>query len=177
MESRHPGYFVAATSLNGNAPARADGCSPARYIDAEQIPFLVLPKGGFGGVGIGDVMVARMKRDGVERTIYGIVADAGPAHQLGEGSAALNAALLGRTRPLINMRDSWALDIEGSAVTTLVLGGTRDKFRGDYSRKNVEAVAKAEFTRWGGADPLARLDACVARAKVNRKCDAQRDRC
>jgi hypothetical protein len=177
-ESRYPGYFVAATTLNHNAPARADGCAPARYIDAEEVPFLVLPKGGFGGVEIGDVMVARIKRDGFERTVYGIVADAGPAHQLGEGSAALNAALLGRAgQPLMNMRDSWALDIEGPPVAMLVLGGTRERFKGDYSRKNVEAVARAEFARWGGSQPLARFDACVARAKINRKCDALRDKC
>lgn len=177
-ESLFAGYFVAATTLNHNAPARPDACAPARYIDAEEVPFFVLPKGGFGSVGIGDVMLARMKKDGIERTVYGLVADAGPAGKFGEGSVALNAALLGKADvPVMNMKETWALDIEGPQVTVLVLGGTRDRFRGDYSRKNVEAVAKAEFARWGGANPLARLDSCVARAKVNRKCDAQRDKC
>jgi hypothetical protein len=176
-ESPFAGYFVAATTLNHNAPARSDGCAPARSIDAEQVPFFVLPKGGFGGVGIGDVMIARMKRNGVERTVYGVVADAGPAGQFGEGSVALNAALLGKEAPVMSMRETWALDIEGSPVTVLVLGGTRGLLKGDYSRRNVEAVSRAEFARWGGRDPLRQLDACTAGAKVNRKCDAQRDKC
>ena len=177
-ESRFAGYFVAATTLNHNAPPRPDACAPARYIDAEQVPFFVLPKGGFGGVGIGDVMVARMKKDGVDRIVYGVIADAGPAGKFGEGSVALNAALLGKAdMPVMNMKETWALDIEGPQVTVLVLGGTRDLLKGDYSRKNVEAVSRAEFAKWGGGDPMRRLDACAARAKVNRKCDAQRDAC
>jgi hypothetical protein len=177
-ESPFAGYFVAATTLNHNAPARPDACAPARYIDAEQIPFLVLPKGGFGGIGIGDIMIARIRQGGAERIVYGLVADAGPAGQFGEGSVALNAALLGKAdRPVMNMKETWALDIEGPPVTVLVLGGTRELLKGDYSTDNIEAVARAQFARWGGREPLRRLDACEARAKVNRKCDAQRDKC
>jgi hypothetical protein len=172
------GYFVAATTLNHNAPARADGCAPARYIDAETIPFFVLPKGGFGGVGIGDVMVARLSKSGVERMVFGIVADAGPPGKFGEGSVALNAALLGKAEvPVMNMKETWALDIEGPPVTVLVLGGTRALLKGDYSKSNIEAVARAEFTKWGGREPMRQFNACAAAAKVNRKCDADRDRC
>ncbi len=169
-ESPYAGYFVAATTLNHDAPARADGCAPARYIDAETVPFFVLPKGGFGNIGIGDVMIARLKHNGADRLVYGIVADAGPPHQLGEGSVALNAALLGKTgQTVMNMRDVWALDIDGPAVAVLVLGGTKQLLKGDYSRNNVEAVARGAFARWSGdrQDPLRRLDACMAQAKVN----------
>ncbi len=177
-ESPFAGYFVAATTLNHNAPARADGCAPARYIDAETIPFFVLPKGGFGDVRIGDVMVARMTKGGVERTVFGIIADAGPPGQFGEGSVALNAALLGKADvPVMNMKETWALDIEGPPVTVLVIGGTRGLLKGDYSKKNIEAVARAEFSRWGGHDPMRQFNACAAAAKVNLKCDATRDRC
>lgn len=170
-ESPYAGYFVAATTLNHNAPARADGCAPARYIDAETVPFFVLPKGGFGKIGIGDVMVARLRHNGADRLVYGIVADAGPPHQLGEGSVALNAALLGKSgQTVMNMRDVWALDISGPPVAVLLLGGTKHLLKGDYSRRNVEAVARGEFARWSGdpKDPLRRLDACIAQAKVNK---------
>jgi hypothetical protein len=168
-DSPYTGYFVAATTLNHNAPARADGCAPARYIDAETVPFFVLPKGGFGDIGIGDVMVARLKHGGADRLVYGIVADAGPPHQLGEGSVALNAELLGKYgQTVMNMRDVWALDIAGPTVAVLVLGGTRHLLKGDYSRTNVIAVARREFARWNGDDDsLRRLDACMAQAKVN----------
>jgi hypothetical protein len=169
-DSNHPGYFVAATTLTRNATARADGCAPARYLDAEEIPFFVLPKGGFGDIGIGDVMVARLKRDGMDSTVYGIVGDAGPPHKLGEGSIALNAALLGKSgEPVLNMRETWALDIEGPPVAVLVLGGTRHLLNGDYSRSNIEQIARGEFARWGGGDPFRHLDACTARARINPK--------
>jgi hypothetical protein len=171
-ESRFPGYFVAATTLNQNGGARNDGCTPARFIDAEQIPFFVLPHGGFGDVGIGDIVVARLKRDGADRVVYGVIADAGPPTQLGEGSIALNASLLGkRGDTVMNVRDVDALDIDGPAVSVLVLGGTRDMLKGDYSRRNIEAIGRREFWHWSGADgdPLRRLDACMAQAVVNRK--------
>lgn len=171
QESDYPGYFVAATTLqHANTPARADGCKPASFIDAEEVPFLVLPKGGFGKVGIGDIAVARLKQNGNDRLVYGLIADAGPPHRLGEGSVAMNASLLGKgEQPVLNMRQAWALDIEGRAVAMLVLGGTRSQLNSNYSRANVEAVAKRAFERWGGGNPLARFDACIAQADVNLK--------
>ena len=42
-ESRHPGYFVAATTLTLPGPVRPDGCEPLSYLDAAEIPFFVLP--------------------------------------------------------------------------------------------------------------------------------------
>lgn len=169
--TNYAGYFVASTTLTHDAPARADGCAPARYIDAEQIPFFVLPKGGFGKVGIGDLMVARLKQGDSDRIIYGLIADAGPAGKLGEGSVALNAALLGKgEKPILNLKDTWALDISGPAVAILVFGGTRSLLKRNYSKSNIESVARQVFARWGGnIDPIRRLDACMAQAKVNSK--------
>jgi hypothetical protein len=170
-ESDHAGYFVAATTLqHPGAPKRADGCTPSAFIDAEQVPFIVLPKGGFGKVGIGDIAIARLKQGGNDRLVYGLVADAGPAHRLGEGSVALNAILLGKDRqPVLSMREAWALDISGPPVAMLVLGGTRTELNKNYSRANVETVARRAFERWGGSDPMRRFDACMAQADVNTK--------
>jgi hypothetical protein len=169
-ESDYPGYFVAATTLNHIAPWRTDGCSPARFIDSETVPFAVLPRGGFGDVRIGDVMVARLIRGGEDRLVYGLIADAGPAHRLGEGSIALNGALLGKVGPVRSLKETWSLDISSGKVAMLVFGGTRDLLNGNYSRQNVEAVARREFQRWGGGrDPVQRLDACIAVAPVNAK--------
>jgi hypothetical protein len=167
--SRAPGYFVAATTLTHEGrPVRADGCAPAHYIDAEEVPFFVLPGGPLGEMKIGDVVIARMKAGGADRLAFGIAADIGPIHNFGEASIAFNQALLGKTGEIaMNVRDVWALDIANKPVNVLVLGGTRHLFRGDYSRANVEAVARAAFARWGGPDPLRRLDACAAAAKAN----------
>ena len=167
--SRAPGYFVAATSLTHEGrPVRADGCAPAHYIDAEEVPFFVLPGGPLGDMKIGDVVIARLQAGGADRLAFGIAADIGPIHNFGEASIAFNQALLGKSGEIaMNVRDVWALDIANKPVGVLVLGGTRHLFKGDYSRANVEAVARAAFARWGGADPLRRLDACAAAARPN----------
>lgn len=167
--SRAPGYFVAATTLTHEGrPVRADGCAPSHYIDAEEVPFFVLPGGPLGDMTIGDVVIARMRSGGADRIAYGIAADIGPIHNFGEASIAFNQALLGKSGEIaMNVRDVWALDIANKPVGVLVLGGTRHLFRGDYSRANVEAVARAAFARWGGPDPMRRFDACAAAAREN----------
>lgn len=164
------GYFISSTTLENRVAPREDGCAPGRYLDAETVPFVILPKGGFGKVGIGDVAIARLKQGGIDRVVYGIVGDGGPATKLGEASIAFNAMLLGRYGDVfLDMKDTWTLDIEGPAVSLLVLGDTQRSLNGDYSPRNIEAVARRELARWNGnGDPLARFEACRAIAPVNR---------
>ena len=160
------GYFISATTLENNTPHRGDGCAPHRYLDAERVPFIVLPKGGFGRVQVGDIAIVWRK----DKLVYAVVGDGGPATKLGEGSIALNAMLLGKYgEPFLNMKATWSLDIDsGGPVSILVLGGTHRSLRGDYSPANVETVARQEFAQWGGrGDPLRRFEACRAAAPVN----------
>src|SRR5579859_386239 len=160
------GYFISSTTLEANTRPRADGCAPNRYLDAEVVPFVVLPKGGFGKVRIGDIAIVQFKN----RVVYAIVGDAGPATKLGEGSIGLNARLLGKFgEPFLNMKATWTLDIDsGGPVSILVLGNTHGRLNGDYSPRNVETIARRELSRWSGAgDPLARFEACRAMAPVN----------
>jgi hypothetical protein len=160
------GYFISSTTLEANTKPRPDGCAPTRYLDAEVVPFVVLPKGGFGKVQIGDVAIVRFR----DRVVYAIVGDAGPATKLGEGSIALNAMLLGKFgEPFLNMKATWSLDIDsGGPVSILVLGNTRGGLNGNYSPLNIESVARRELSRWSGpGDPLARFEACRAAAPVN----------
>jgi hypothetical protein len=177
-ESRYPGYFVVATTLNQNGPPRADGCAPARYIDAEQIPFFVLPGPAFGHVEVGDIVVGQLKLGAREQIAFGIAADTGPFDQLGEGSIAFNQRLLGRSDPVMNRQDIESVDIdlayiarqEGlqGSLAILVLGGTKRLLDGNYSRENVERIGRQEFARWnaGAADGTRRLDACIAQARI-----------
>jgi hypothetical protein len=174
-ESRNPGYFVAATTLTRPGPMRADGCEPSSYIDAAEIPFFVLPGGNFGHIEIGDIVIGHFKSDRTERVAFGIAGDAGPIEQFGEGSIAFNQILLGKTgQPVINVRDVNALDIdsdflkkENATLAILVLGGTKKRLGGNYSRENIEKIGREELARWnGGGERLTqRLNACVARAK------------
>jgi hypothetical protein len=160
--SPYAGYFLSATTLvDDSAPTRDDGCRPGHYMDSETIPFIVLPRGGFGKVGIGDVAVVRTETEGNSRIVYAIVGDGGPAHRIGEGSIALNQLLLARSGPAMNTRDVYAIDISGKAVSMLVLGGTKAQFNGDYSPQNIRAVSEKHFRQWSGGDTTARLDACV----------------
>lgn len=169
-DSDHSGYFISATTLEQDAPVRPDGCAPSRFIDAEQIPFFVLPGGGFGNVRIGDIVIARMETGARDRLVFGIVADAGPIHRFGEGSVALNQALLAKSDPVMNVKSVYALDIS-APVSVLVLGGTKSLLKGNYTRQNIEAVGRQEFARWNGnhANPTRRLDACVRQSAGNRR--------
>jgi hypothetical protein len=52
----------------------------------------------------------------------------------------------------------------------LILGGSGKALNQDYTRDNIERVARVAFARWGAeknADPIERFDACVAGAPVN----------
>jgi hypothetical protein len=159
------GYFVSSTTLENSTPARADGCAVHRYLDAETVPFVVLPLGGFGQVRVGDIAIVQS----TDRTVYALVGDEGPGTKLGEASIALNAKLLGKFgEPLLTMKDTWAIDIQGRAVSLLVLGGTNKGLNGDYSPRNIEAVAQRELKRWNGnGDPMTRFDACRTAAPGN----------
>jgi hypothetical protein len=160
---RDSGYFVAATTLKQDSDTLPNGCAPSRYINAEQIPFFVLPDDAFGKARAGDIVIGRLARAPSDRVVYGVVGDTGPVAQFGEGSIAFNRALLATSKPIENGHDANTLDISSGPVTILVLGGTKGRLAGDYSPQNIEQVGSSEFARWSGGSPneTRRLDACV----------------
>jgi hypothetical protein len=165
--SRYAGYFLAATTLRQIGPTREDGCAPEHYLDAETVPYFVLPKGGFGNVRVGDVVIAQIIQHNITRTVFGVVGDAGGG-RLGEASVAFNAALLGKSvSTMASMRETWSLDVDGPKVALLVLGGTNEKLNGIYTAANIAEVARSELGRWNGGDTMRRFDACVSAATVN----------
>jgi hypothetical protein len=181
--SHYPGYFVAATTLAGTADGLAgetlpsDAVAPAecranRFIDAERVPFFVIPGGGMGEIGIGDIAVVYAKVGGVEKIVYAIIADSGPSASFGEGSIALNQILLGQEgRPVMNNAEANKLDIGPSrnlAVGVLLLGGTRQLLNGDYSLSNIERVGREQLSLWSGAGAgESRLRSCAGEARPN----------
>jgi len=160
---RHDGYFVAATTLKQATTDPSNICAPSRFMDAEQIPFFVWPDDAFGNARLGDIVVARIETAKAHPIVYGIVGDTGPLAHLGEASIAFNQALLAKSNPIMNEHDVDALDISGAPVAVMVLGGTRSRLNGNYSRQNIEAVGRREFARWNGdsSDPTRRFDAAV----------------
>jgi hypothetical protein len=175
-ESRYPGYFVAATSLQRNGTkARDDGCAPLGFVDAEVVPFFVLPHAATGRVGIGDVVIGHLKTAQGERVVYGFAADIGPGGQFGEASYAF-ARLLRADIPEtpMNVIDVYKADIgsnwlraNNATLSILALGGTKALLRGDYSKENIERIGRREFARWSGGNGTRRFNACVAQAKEN----------
>jgi Fungal chitosanase of glycosyl hydrolase group 75 len=167
------------TTLKQRAEVRADGCAPERYIDAQHIPYFVLPGRPFGDIDVGDVVVGHFKVGVLERLVFAIAADTGPFDKLGEGSIAFNQKLLGSPDRPFNMKSAYALDIslaklaakrgEPARLAVLILGGTRHLFNDSYSREKVETIGRQKFARWAGGDAnaTARLNACVALAKAN----------
>ncbi len=160
---RDAGYFVAATTLKQDRDGLPNGCTPSGYMDAEKIPFVVLPDDAFGKARIGDIVVARSAKTLGNRIVYGVVGDTGPVAQFGEASIAFNQALLSKSQLIRNGRDVLGLDISGGQVTILVLGGTKSLLEGDYSRQNIDEVGRLAFARWNGdtTNLMRRLDACV----------------
>ena len=173
-----PGYFVAATTLTNAQVQQAHSelapkeCDPSRYINAEQVPFFILPGGHIGEAKVGDIVIAHARIGNEERFVYGVIGDAGPAQNFGEGSIAFIQELLGtRGEPVMNSAALNALDIgkdSNVTVAILILGGTKELLGGDYSRDNLEKIGKEQFAKWGKADPIQRLKSCIKQAKPNQ---------
>jgi hypothetical protein len=172
-----PGYFVAATTLlNSEEHVTATDFAPKEckadlYLNAERIPFFVLPGGYVGNIKVGDAVIAHAKIRGEDRLVFGIIGDAGPLHKFGEGSIALIQGLLGkRGEAVMNARTLNSLDIgkdSNITVTILALGGTKELLNGDYSHEHIEKVGKELFAKWGSDKPLQRLNSCRAQAKTS----------
>jgi hypothetical protein len=179
-KSAFAGYFVSATTLKhandvlGAETASADDIAPAeclalRNIDSEAVPYFVIPGGSLDGAAVGDVVVARLRAGPKDRLVFGVAADAGPIAKFGEGSVLFNQLLFRDAKPVVNNHGLNSLD-HRDPVAILILGGSGKSLNQDYTRDNIERVAKAAFAKWGAdknADPVERFDACVGGAPVN----------
>jgi hypothetical protein len=79
-----PGYYVSTTSLEDTSKATTD---PARYVDSETIPFIVLPGHLKGGAKLGDFAIL-FHAGSNKPPCFAICADIGPTHKIGEASIA-----------------------------------------------------------------------------------------
>lgn len=87
----NPGYYVSTTSLFDPKYKHHD---PRRYVNANTIPYFVLPKDALPGIQIGDIAAIFNRKNG--RLVYAIYADRTRAKRhgrIGEGSIALAKAL------------------------------------------------------------------------------------
>ena len=91
-----PGYYVSTTALSDHTKSNHD---PAKYVDAEKIPYIVLPVGMNRELGArpGDFAFIQNLKNG--KTSFAIFADVGPRDLIGEGSIALAENIGVRSSP------------------------------------------------------------------------------
>jgi len=137
-----PGFFVSPTALEDPTKDRTD---PLRYVDAESIPYIVLPGGIGNGASLGDFGIVANVKTG--RWSAGICADIGPRYKIGEASiAAANA---------IGIPSSARTGgISAKIVRYLIFCGSGD--RRPKTAEEIAANGSRLFEEWGGMDQLAR---------------------
>ena len=105
-----------------------------------------------------------------KKVVFAVVGDSGPAKELGEGSVALVAALLGKTKEpasYLEVRGKGPFKGKGwdvSKAFVLVFPGTRNDDEPYMTEARIDADAQAAFQKWGAID---RLKSCSLVYKRN----------
>ena len=141
-----PGYLVSPTALVDKTRHVRD---PRRYVDSDTVPYLAVPRElrEQGGVRMGDVaLVAYWPSAKLQAAI---VADAGPAGKLGEGSIAL-AERLGIPS---SAKDGGA----SRHVAAVLWPGSRREPRWPRTAEDIEAQVADLLASWGGVERLRKV--------------------
>jgi hypothetical protein len=136
-----PGFYVSCTSLVDSSKIETD---PRRYVDAEKVPFFVLPGNPALGARLGQVgMLFRPETGDSSAAVY---ADVGPYNQLGEGSIALASNLGGTGNELSALV---------GGLSNIVCIMFKDSTTA-WPRTNLSVLEEANhlFLQWGGFDRL-----------------------
>ena len=137
-----PGYYVSVTDLSDRSRPATD---PTRYVDASQIPYIVLPEGNEIRMGahLGDFAMVFNLENG--KSSPAIFADTGPSDRIGEGSVALadDLGLWPDARSGGTTRGILYLVFPGSGN-----GNPRPI-------QEISAEAENQFKLWGGNSQLA----------------------
>ena len=162
------GFLVSATTLH--KPNIQDVCDITNYVDALEVPAIVLPRNprnGSSGFSVrsakmGDLVV--VMTPGSTTPVYAVVGDLGPVNRLGEGTVALAAKLLGKTTPPQNYDEirgrgrfagrGWTV----SRALVLVFPATRNTLEPFMTTARIDEAARRKFEDWGG---VTRLTACA----------------
>jgi len=124
----HAGYFGSLTALqNGLSGAAAGQCQIDNQLDQSRVPAIALRGRSDGplqasGARVGDLVLAVNPESGV--AVAAVVGDAGDGNRIGEGSVALNRALLGVAEAPSNYRQALRLDTGQRAMLVAVLPRT-----------------------------------------------------
>jgi len=145
---QYAGYFISKTSLQDKSKKATD---PARYVDANKVPYLVFP-GSFlrmqGSGKLGDLGVAINPDNG--KKVAFVVADIGPSTaQLGEVSIAL-AERLGGT----NVNPKNGAGVPKGDIIYMVFPNSSRSFKWPLSDAEIEQHANQLLRQAGGEEAL-----------------------
>ncbi len=141
-----PGMYVSGTShIN---PAFAES-SQYCYMDAEAIPFIVLPGQHSNGAKLGDVCLVLNTATG--DNCYGIYGDVGPSSKIGEASMRMASALKINSDPKKG-------GIESKVIAYLVFPGSVASWKPPDVWWD---VANTVFKAWGTLDKLKQIAAKI----------------
>jgi hypothetical protein len=155
------GYFGSLTRLGNGLPAKDAGeCEVKNQLDQRAIPAIALrgdsnPLHGYGAKP-GDLVLVTNPENGV--TVPAVIGDTGDGHRIGEGSIALNMALLKISDAPANYGDALKLDTGKHDMIVAVLPGSATfKRERPYTAANIaRRVAQWSQERgYGGIDKLA----------------------
>lgn len=130
-----PGHYIAMTSLADKAKKRTD---PTRYVDAESVPYFVLPSNARFGLKLGDLGVAVNTK--TWQCSGCVFADVGPKDKIGEGSIALAEAIGVPGNP----RHGGA----SGGIAYVVFPGSGQGW--PLSASEITTAAERRFEEWGG---------------------------
>lgn len=139
----HPGFYVSQTSLFDRTKKRNN---PERYVNANEIPYIMLSRDRAWGAKLGDYAIVVNSKNGQQSPA--IVAEIGAKNRIGEGSIALAKSLDINASPRVGGVED--------GIVYLVFPGSGSGF--PESKEIVESTARALFSDWGG---LQRLMDCM----------------
>lgn len=138
-----PGFLVSATALEDPTKDRTD---PRKYLDAETIPYIVLPGRMQGGASLGDFAMVVNRKNG--QTVGAICGDIGPRVKIGEASIATANAL--------GIPDSPRNGGVTSKIVSYIIFVGSGNHR-PCAAADIASAADGLFADWGGLD---RLNTC-----------------
>jgi hypothetical protein len=139
----YPGFFVSTTALFDPAFPVVD---PRRYVDAREIPYIVLPGDrkllGRLGAKLGDFAYIINTKTGAFSPA--LIADLGPRNKLGEGSIALAKALGVPADPRTG-------GVSGGILFVVFPGSGNGR---PHPRSAINQSATGHFAAWGGMEKV-----------------------
>lgn len=156
----YAGYLGSMTHLQNDLPSAERGeCEVKNELDQRVVPALVMtggdnPQSQFGAA-IGDLVLAY--NPSTQAVVAAVVGDSGPPDNLGEGSVALNMALLGRTEQPTTYADAKRLDTGRQDIVVAVFPKTRSFApQKPFSKENI-ADRAAQLVKEIGFDTPAQF--------------------